>query len=197
MKLIAKSNVNNTMNAKLIKIEIYFLSLALLFFLQLCKTICFPFDICDGWHFTGWSCSLIVSLTCICCLIACLVIRKRFDKSITGNCGDIQVKVSAIKNKNYEYLTFLTTYIIPMVCFNTSDIRDCIVMAILLIVLGVLFVKTNVYYLNPTLALLKFNIYEATLDGKDYILISKDKIRENDQVRTFTLDQGVKCAKKN
>lgn len=185
------------MNAKWIKIEIYFLSLALLFFLLLCKTVCLPFDICDGWHFTGWSCSLIVSLTCIFCLIACLVIRKRFDKSITGNCGDIQVKVSAIKNKNYEYLTFLTTYIIPMVCFNTSDIRDCIVMAILLIVLGVLFVKTNVYYLNPTLALLKFNIYEATLDGKDYILISKDKISERDQVRTFSLDNGVKYAKKN
>lgn len=84
-----------------------------------------------------------------------------------------------------------------MVCFNTSDLRDCAVMTILLIVLGVLFIKTNVYYLNPTLALLKFNIYEATLDGKDYILISKDKIRENDQVRTFTLNQGVKYAKKN
>lgn len=84
-----------------------------------------------------------------------------------------------------------------MVCFNTSDIRDCIVMAILLIVLGVLFVKTNVYYLNPTLALLKFNIYEATLDGKDYILISKDKISERDLVRTFSLDNGVKYAKKN
>lgn len=84
-----------------------------------------------------------------------------------------------------------------MVCFNTSDVRDCIVMAILLIVLGVLFVKTNVYYLNPTLALLKFNIYEATLDEQDYILISKDKISEKDPVRTFSLDFGVKYAKKN
>ena len=181
------------MNAKLIKIEIYFLSLALLFFLLLCKTICFPFDICNGWTFTGWDCPLIVSLICIVCLITCCIVWKRFDKSIMGNCGDIQVKVSAIKNKNYEYLTFLTTYIIPMVCFNTSDVRDCIVMAILLIVLGVLFVKTNVYYL----ALLKFNIYEATLDEQDYILISKDKISEKDPVRTFSLDFGVKYAKKN
>lgn len=185
------------MNAKLIKIEIYFLSLSLLFFLLLFKTFCFPFDICNGWTFKGFDCSLIVSLICIVCLVVCWIVWKRFDKSVSNNGGDIQVKVSAIKNKNYEYLTFLTTYIIPMICFNTSDIRDCIVMAILLIVLGALFVKTNVYYLNPTLALLKFNIYDATLDGKDYILISKDKIRENDQVRTFTLDQGVKCAKKN
>lgn len=185
------------MNAKLIKIEIYFLSLALLFFLLLCKTICFPFDICNGWDFTGWDCSLVMSLICLVCLIICWIVWKRFDKSIVGNCGDIQVNVSAIKNKNYEYLTFLTTYIIPMVCFNTNDVRDCIVMAILLIVLGVLFVKTNVYYLNPTLALLKFNIYEATLDGQDYILISKDNISEKDQVRTFSLDHGVKYAKKN
>ena len=197
MKLIAKSNVNNNMNAKLIKIEIYLLSLTLLFFLLLCKTICFPFDVCNKWTFKGWDCSLIVSLICIVCLVVCWIVWKRFDKSIVGNCGDIQVKVSAIKNKNYEYLTFLTTYIIPMVCFNTSDVRDCIVMAILLIVLGVLFVKTNVYYLNPTLALLKFNIYEATLDEQDYILISKDKISEKDPVRTFSLDFGVKYAKKN
>lgn len=185
------------MNAKWIKIEIYFLSLALLFFLLLCKTICIPFDICNGWTFTGWDCSLIVSLICAVCLIVCWIVWKRFDKSIVDNCGDIQVKVSAIKNKNYEYLTFLTTYIIPMICFNTSDIRDCIVMAILLIVLGALFVKTNIYYLNPTLALLKFNIYEATLDGQDYILLSKDNISEKDQVRTFSLDHGVKYAKKN
>lgn len=185
------------MNSIYIKAEIYFLSLSLLFLLLLCKTISFPFDVCNKWTFTGWDCSLIMSLICIVCLIVCWIVWKRFDKSIVDNRGDIQVKVSAIKNKNYEYLTFLTTYIIPMVCFNTSDVRDCIVMAILLIVLGVLFVKTNVYYLNPTLALLKFNIYDATLDGKDYILISKEKIRENDQVRTFSLDFGVKYAKKN
>lgn len=184
------------MNATWIKIEIYFLSLALLFSLLLCKTICFPFDICNGWAFSGWNCSLVMSLICIVCLIICWIVWKRFDKSITNYNGDIQVKFTSIKNKNYEYLTFLTTYIIPMICFNTSDIRDCIVMAILLIVLGALFVKTNIYYLNPTLALLKFNIYEATLDGQDYILISKDNISEKDQVRTFSLDHGVKYAKK-
>ncbi len=120
------------------------------------------------------------------------------DKSIQGNSGDIQVKVNKIKNKNYEYLTFLTTYIIPMVCFETKDAKDCIVMGILLIVIGILFIKTNVYYLNPTLALLKFNIYEAYLDNQEepYILISKDTVRSGDKIRTFTLDKGIKYSKK-
>jgi len=184
------------MNANWVKIEIYFLSLSLLFFLLLCKSISFPFDISDSWTFKGWNCSLLVSLLCFVSLIICLIIWKRFDRSITDNCGDIQVEVSSVDNINYEYLTFLTTYIIPLVCFDTGNIRDCIVMMLLLVIIGLLAVKTNVYYLNPTLALLKFNIYKAELDNHFYILISKGIVEKGDEVRTFSLDKGIKYCKK-
>ena len=187
------------MNRLMIKVEIYFLSLALLFILLLCKTITFPFDLHKSWAFTGWSCRLIISLICIFLLLVEFFIWKRFHYSIQNNNGSIPVVLKGVKSKNYEYLTFMTTYIIPLVCFNTEDIRDCIILAILLFILGVLFIKTNVYYENPTLALLGFSIYVVDIyssnkdkaDLKEMMVLSRNVITEDTVARMIDLDKGI------
>ncbi len=177
------------------KIELYFMSLGLLFFLLIIKSIDIPISFSTDSYFVGWGYLLkhnVTTIVCLACLIGSIICRKRFLHSLEG-CQDLPCKIEYIKNGNYEYLTFLTTYIIPLICFDLGSVRDCILLLILLALLGVLFIKTNLYYLNPSLALIGFNIYIADIKYKDTtipetIILSKTKLKKGDKFYKHDLE---------
>ena len=118
----------------------------------------------------------------------------RFQNSLSGN-TDIPSKIIRVKNINYNYLIFFVTSIIPLICFDVSNIRDCVILFFLLVVLGVLFVKTNVYYQNPTLALMGFNLYEVDMryKGKEIdnvIVIADGKLNKDDEISKHDIDEN-------
>lgn len=108
-------------------------------------------------------------------------------------------EITEVKNENYEYLTFLTTYIIPLICIDFENIRYIIVLIILLTIIGIIFVKMDLYYGNPTLALLGYKIYRAKLKGIDapngVILITKNKLTKGKAIKWIPLDNYVWVAK--
>ena len=64
-----------------------------------------------------------------------------------------------------------------------------------MIVLGILFVKTNVYYQNPTLALMGFNLYEVDMTYKgteinNVIVIVEGKLYKNDNINKHAIDEN-------
>ncbi|MCD8181804.1 MAG: hypothetical protein LUE99_00520 [Bacteroides sp.] len=124
-------------------------------------------------------------------------------KFILKGTPELAFTITEIKDINYEHLTFLTTYIIPLVCFDFENIRYQIVLFILLIVTGIIYVKTNLFYANPTLAILKFRIYKvsgAFINGdtrKNIIIIIREKVAKDDRVKYIILDNRIYYAKKN
>lgn len=187
------------------KIELYFMSLGLLFFLLIIKSIDIPISFSTDSYFVGWGYLLIhniPTIVCIVCLIVAIICRKRFLHSLEG-CKDLPCKIVNIKNGNYEYLTFLTTYIIPLICFDLGNIRDCILLVVLLVLLGILFIKTNLYYQNPSLALIGFSIYIADITYKgttfdEIIILSKAKLKKEDEFYKHDLEntEVIYCSQK-
>lgn len=120
----------------------------------------------------------------------------RFRYTIDGT-ALLPVKIKKIENSNYEHLTFLATYIIPLICFDLSQIRYAIDLLILLIIIGAIYAKTNMFYANPTLALLGYNVYKVeTSQGENLIYISKDKLELNSWVSSLKLDDKTYFVKK-
>ena len=105
------------------------------------------------------------------------------------------VRVLTAKNENYEYLTFLTTYIIPLVCIDLSNTRYIIVLALLLIIIGYIFIKMDFYLGNPTLALMGYRLYRITIGLKEFeeeiLVISKDKIKNGDDIEWIPIDDNT------
>jgi len=75
-----------------------------------------------------------------------------FSKQLKG-ATQIPFKITKIEGIDYEHLTFLTTYIIPLVCFNFIDLRYQTVLVALLVLIGIIYVRTDLFYANPTLGL--------------------------------------------
>lgn len=184
-----------------LKIRFYFMSLWLLFLLITIVTIRKP-------EFTGDETLkeiIILSLKANIISIISLglsiisISMAFFTKYEWSGGSNPPYEIVEIKNENYEYLTFLSTYIIPLICINFDNIRYILVLLILLIVIGAIFVKMDLYYGNPTLALLGYKIYRATLKGKNapdgIILISKSKLTKDKSIKWIKLDDYVWVAK--
>ncbi|SKA58781.1 anti-phage protein KwaA [Photobacterium toruni] len=198
------------------KVKLYILSLAILFFIVIIMTFKIPkesFPICDFSNsktlvcFENYfeylkaliKCNLLPSLMVI-LLIVCVKIKKDFNYMLSGGAG-ASIRVCEVKSEDYEHLTFLATYIIPFFGFTFNEPQKLLAYFVLLIVIGFIFVRTDKYYANPTLALFGFKLYKANLSDQNriyesVIIISKDIIEPNTSIRYKLISDNVFFAKK-
>jgi hypothetical protein len=107
----------------------------------------------------------IIPLTSLLLLLLGWLFYERFKFRINGS-SNLPVKPESVEDLNYEHLTFLTTYIIPLICFNLDSVRYSIALLIILFVIGIIYVKTDKFYANPTLAVLGFKLYTIQVHEK-------------------------------
>lgn len=180
------------------KFELYILSLWLLFFLIIVVTVDFPVCFAGDCEFIGWKLLVtknVMPLISVALLMIGVILYFRFDYRISGSKG-LSVKVSKIEDVNYEHLTFLTTYIIPLICFNLESFRYVFALIFLLVIIGIIYVRTDKFYANPTLAVLGYRLYKVTIETRsgtqeNIIIITKTRVSEGDQIRMFNLDEKV------
>lgn len=179
------------------RIKFYIMSLWLLFALLLFITIKVPIYFGKNWYFIGtWNLIKmnVLPIISIICLVYGGYSFWKFTDRIKG-IKKLPFEVKSVKNINYEHLTFLTTYIIPLVCINLDSNRYKFVLIILIVVIGAIYVKTNLFYANPTLALLGFHIYKITYMCSEkeieVIVITKKKLFVGDSVRYIDLGDNI------
>lgn len=186
------------------KIGLFFLSLWLLFVLIIIITANVPTCFTGDCTFVGWPYLLknnLIPILCLLALLVGLISYWDFKYQMKGT-PELSFKVTEIENIDYEHLTFLTTYIIPLVCFQFENLRYIIVFIIILFVIGSIYIRTDLFYANPTLAILKFRIYKVSGEFRNgekrqnRILISKDKLTKDDRVKYLKLDDRIYYASK-
>lgn len=184
------------------KIDLYILSLGLLFIFFIIITIKIPEHSFPLKEWESWKLLLyenVIAAISIVLLIYCFVAYTRFDFDLKG-AVEIPFEIKKIEGVNYEHLTFLATYVVPLISFDFDSGRQMIVLALLLIVMGVIYIKTDLFYANPSLALLGFHIYRA--DGhfktgvrEGVILICRSKLAVEQKVSYIKLDDRIYYAK--
>jgi Ca2+/Na+ antiporter len=137
-----------------------------------------------------------VPIICILLLLYCFYAYLRF-KFDTKRSIELPVKILKLEKINYEHLTFLATYIIPLITFDFEKERYVFVLAVLLVIMGVIYIKTDLFYANPSLALLGFNIYKVNIKISDeeikegVIVISRKKLNVQQMIGYIELDDRV------
>lgn len=139
-------------------------------------------------------CTNVFSLLCICIILIGLMGYAYF-KDYLKNAKRLPVEIEKCESVNYENLSFLATYVIPLVCFPMETDREIIVLFAVIVIIGCIFVKTNLYYTNPSLVLMGFNVYSVKCknDGafKSGIVIVKGKLNANDIIKYMSLSDNV------
>lgn len=180
------------------KANLYVLSLALLFFFFIVITAKLPEGKLLFNEFATWIAiakANPISIISLICLLYCFYAYKKFDFDLNG-APDIPFEVTKIEGINYEHLTFLATYVVPLISFNFESERHMVVLVLLLIVMGAIYIKTDLFYANPSLALLGFHIYRADGnfkfgDRNGIILVSRGRIEVGQRVLYIKLDHRI------
>ena len=173
------------------KFELYVISLWLLFLLMIVVKLNIPIFFGSDCQYIGtWTLITtnvlpIISLALIGVVAVCYI---RFKYRIESNVG-LPVVANKVEDLSYEHLTFLTTYIVPLICFNLDNLRYTVALFILLFVIGQIYVKTDKFYANPTLAILGFRLYKLEIDGISKVMITTERISESDKVAFTTIDE--------
>ena len=188
------------------KVGLYILSLLMLFVFIIILTLDIPY--CFGkncqvvslttfWEFILDNYSSIIALVGIAVGLGFYV---RFDHSISGGSLDA-MEVKKCDSESYEHLVFLATYIIPFVGFTFDQPRKVLAYFLLLTVIGLIFIRTDKYYANPTLALLGYKLFKVTAkcrnqEYKNITIITKDEISPGDCINFKCLSREVYFARK-
>lgn len=195
-------DLSNTLD----KIGLYILSLLILFVFIIFLTLDIPYCFGESCKFVGFSdltgialknASSILSLLG---LVAGLYFYFRFENEVKGGSLDV-MKIEKSNSESYEHLVFLATYILPFIGFTFDGPRKTIAYFLLLVVIGLIFIKTDKYYANPTLALLGYKLYKTDVSCggvqyKNIVIISKSDLHDDDQVNFKFLSKNVCFARK-
>lgn len=183
------------------KFELYIISIFLLFLLLFINKVpyCFYGD-CGFIGFKSLFTEYIVVVISVFFMVLAAIFFLRFNHQIIEGAPNLPVKVTKIENCNYETITFLATYIIPLVSFdldfNLDKNRNLMMLFCVLFLIGWIYLKTNMFYTNPTLAVLGFHIYKInTLNEEGIIVIIKGKAKKNDWLYCKHISDNIYYAK--
>ena len=184
------------------KVALYTLSMMMFFIIIGFFCMDIPFEI--GGEFIGFSqlwdgCKFGVLIIIITLIIEGLVYLFLII-SWKSNHPELSVEIVEIENQNYNTLTFIASYFIPLVSFNYLKLNHWIVLLFLLIIIGFIFCKSDGYYNNQTLALFGFRLYKTTIktqkieknnSEESLIVISHKKLSKGDKTQYVMLPDGV------
>ena len=82
--------------------------------------------------------------------------------------------VEKISGKDTEAMSYIVTYLIPFLDIKLDELSSSVSLLLLFFVVGVLYVNSNLIYINPTLNLLRYHLFEIELEGgKTSALLSR------------------------
>lgn len=195
-------DLSNTLD----KIGLYILSLLVLFFFIIFLTIDIPFCFGNSCGFVGFSELVgiaktnLASILSFIGLITGLFFYYRFEHEVEGGSMDV-MKIEKSDSESYEHLVFLATYILPFIGFTFDEPRKTIAYFLLLAIIGLIFIKTDKYYANPTLALLGYKLFKTDVSCrgtlyKNVVVISSNELHAGDHVNFKFLSNRVCFARK-
>ena len=121
----------------------------------------------------------------ICILIGVLAIVHLVQSS--KGAKKLPKKIEKIEEDKEINLTFFVTYILPLITIEFNDIYH---FAGFITILGLLMMfcyKTDYWYTNPILNILKFKTYKIKYEGEanEYIALSVEKISNEKNIETW------------
>lgn len=134
-------------------------------------------------------------------IVSLYLVKKMIDSLRDYKDESFQLKVTNVKNGNYQYvITYFSAYIFPFITINLSTVSGMLEFLVLWWLIGYIYVKNNLIYINPTLNIFfKYNIYETDLEYEDEdeiisfsaILLSKKERGDIRKVQVIKESEGL------
>jgi hypothetical protein len=102
------------------------------------------------------------------------------------------IRVSSCKRCDSEILSYIVTYLIPFMVDFSKPPLELAALGIFFVMVGFLYVNSNMIHINPMLSFRGYHLFEVTLpDGSLRSLLSKGKVRQNTEVQVVVIGDDL------
>ncbi len=135
----------------------------------------------------------ILTLGMLSLLITYLYIRRRRRKG-----GVSQAKITGVEKRDENVVGYIASYLIPFVTFPLEQPEQGIALLVFIGVLLILYVSSNMIYINPMFNLCGWHLYEITIDSDQmaHYLIARQGIKPNRTLYFVEISTNVYFEKK-
>lgn len=135
-------------------------------------------------HYFGLA-TLLLSAASIAALLYYLRVARTF--------GADRVTVEKISGKDTEAMSYIVTYLIPFLDIKIEEVSNWVSLLLLFLVVAVLYVHSNLIYINPTLNVMNYHLFEIEIDGgKTTALLSKRSfVERGSQISVISLGDQI------
>lgn len=117
-----------------------------------------------------------------------MLLYLRKARALSG----MQLKIAAFHRRDAEAMAYIVTYIIPFLVIPFHGWKEGIALAIFFVVLGILYVNSNMIHINPMLNLFGYHLYEITAeDGGVHSLLARRTIRHKECINVVKLGDEI------
>jgi hypothetical protein len=83
----------------------------------------------------------------------------------------IPLKIARVRPRDYDAISYIVTYLLPFLGGDFSHAKARVALGVLLIVIGVLYVRANLFYVNPLLSLVGYRLFELETSGNRVLVM--------------------------
>lgn len=143
--------------------------------------------------------TVLLEVFCLFWILYSLYGIRKFSTSQQSNFTSAGESLTEIKKISDSGVTFFMTYVLPMALDDLNTFRGVIVFGILMIMLFSLMWKTNLYYQNPVLTVLGYEVFTFEFEttqmdeyrGKECIGITRGTVSENHSIKRQLIADNV------
>ncbi|MBB6003940.1 hypothetical protein [Arcicella rosea] len=110
------------------------------------------------------------------------------------NNGQI-VKIKEVENKNSEAIGYISTYIVPFIFQDTNDVFDLTSILIVLIIIFVIYTKSNMVVINPILnithSLFQIEFTQNSITRKSLLITEQIDIEVGQEIKINQISKGI------
>jgi hypothetical protein len=90
------------------------------------------------------------------------------------NLTDQKLEVATTQIRDGDVLAYVATYIVPFAAMNASSARDRWAIVLFVVLIALLYVRSQLFYVNPLLALVGYRLFQVVTEhDASVVLISR------------------------
>ncbi len=107
--------------------------------------------------------------------------------------SSIQERITGLQRHDGDVMGYIASYLIPFVAIPFGGWQQGVALLIFVIVLGIVYVNSNMIHINPMLNLLGYHVYEITLEHSEtsHSLITHRRITKNEMIHLIDIGDGI------
>ncbi len=102
-------------------------------------------------------------------------------------------RLTDFQKRDSEVMSYIASYLIPFVTFPLDTVEQVVGLIIFVVVLLILYVNTNMIYVNPMLNLVGYHLYEVNIEHStsSHYYIARKRMTRDSEIQFVHLSDDI------